>query len=274
MPTTLNVHTIPTLKKFSNLVEILLPKSVDSTLWYRGAGRSSYQLSPSIHRHAAITDPEKVLELENQIIGRFNQRSVPFIHSPLDKKDDWEILFFMQHYGIPTRLLDWTENPFIALYFALTTAAYDIVNRKRVYSEDCAVWVLDPAIWNRESLKDFSFDKSILSVEDDFVNAFKPKTQYANIREKPVAIFGTHNSPRIVAQRGVFLVFGKKIKPMEDIYIDDSFPQDCLIKLVFPKNKISSLLNSLMSIGITDSAIYPDLEGLAKEIKRFYKFDL
>jgi len=180
----------------------------------------------------------------------------------------------MQHYGIPTRLLDWTENPFIALYFALTSAPFEIVHKKRVYNEDAAVWVLDPMLWNQESLKDFSYDKGILSVEDHFVDSFQPRTPFGNIREKPVAIFGTHNSSRIVSQRGVFTVFGKKIKPIEETYIDDSFPQDSLIKLILPKDKILSLLNSLTSLGITDSVVYPDLEGLAKELRRFFKFDI
>ena len=69
-------------------------------------------------------------------------------------------------------------------------------------------------------------------------------------------------------------MFGKKIKPIEATYVDDEFPQDCLIKLNFQKTKINSLLNSLTSLGITDSVVYPDLEGLSKEVMRFFKFDI
>ncbi len=274
MSTTLNQHDIPTLKHFSNFIEKHLALSKDSTLWFRGSGRATYTLSPSIHRHATIVSPEKIIELETQIMDRFNQRSVPFLSRPLDKKNDWEVLFFMQHHGIPTRLLDWSENPFIAMYFALTSAHYNVAAKKRVYEEDACIWVLDPVVWNQESLRDFSYDKGILSVEDHFVDSFKPRTPFGNIREKPIGIFGTHNSSRIVSQRGVFTVFGKKLKPMEETYIEDSFPQDSLIKLILPKDKILSLLTSLTSLGITDSVVYPDLEGLAKEVRRFYKFDI
>jgi hypothetical protein len=274
MATTLTEHIIPTLKVFSNFIETQLPLSKDSTLWFRGSGKTTYTLSPSIHRHATLSSPEKIIELETQIMDRFNQRSVPFLMRPVDKKNDWEVLFFMQHYGIPTRLLDWSENPFISLYFALTSAPYEVIDRKRVYKEDACIWVLDPVLWNQESLKDFSYDKGILSVEDHFVGSFKPRTPYGNIREKPVGIFGTHNSSRIVSQRGVFTIFGKKMKPMEETYIEDSYPQDSLIKLILPKDNIFSLLTSLTSLGITDSVVYPDLEGLAKEIRRFYKFDI
>lgn len=274
MATNLKVEKITTLRQFSSFVEKQLQVSKDFTLWFRGAGKSTYTLTPSIHRHSKIDSADRVIELETQIIDRFNQRSVPFLHKPLNRNDDWELIFFMQHYRIPTRLLDWTENPFIALYFALTSAHYDIINKKKEYKHDVSVWVLDPVSWNRESLKDFSYSGGILSVQDNFVDSYKPRTPFINIREKPVAIFGTHNSPRIVSQRGVFTVFGKKICPMETTYIEENFPQDSLIKLNFPKDKIGSLLNSLTSLGITDSVVYPDLEGLSKEIMRFYKFDV
>lgn len=274
MATVLTTQNITTLRQFSSFVEKQLYASDEFTLWFRGTGKASYTLSPTIHRHPTIVTPERVIELETKMIDRFNQRSVPFLHKPLDKKNDWEVLFFMQHYRIPTRLLDWTENPFIALYFALTSAHFEVVSKKKEYQDDVAVWVLDPAVWNKESLKDFSYSNGILSVEESFVDSYKPRTTFANIREKPVAIFGTHNSPRIVSQRGVFTVFGKKLKPMEETYVDDKFPQDCLIKLNFPKEKINSLLNSLTSLGITDSVVYPDLEGLSKEVLRFFKFNI
>ena len=94
------------------------------------------------------------------------------------------------------------------------------------------------------------------------------------MREKPIAIYGTHNSGRIVAQRGVFTIFGKGIKPMEVIFDEDKFSGDTLIKIVIPKEKIQDILDSLISIGITDSVVFPDLDGLSKEVKRFYKFDI
>ncbi|MET3978829.1 hypothetical protein ABIB62_001399 [Mucilaginibacter sp. UYP25] len=274
MSTSLKTIEISTLKEFSSFLEEHLPSSKESTLWFRGAGRASYPLSPSLHRHATISEGDKIIDLEIDLVDRFKQRSVPFLSKSIDKQNDWEVLFFMQHYGMPTRLLDWSESPFVSMYFALTSAPYELNARKRVYKEDCCVWVLDPVSWNQHSLKDFTYDKGILSVENHFADSYKPRTPFANIREKPIAIFGTHNSPRIVAQRGVFIVFGKSTTPMDQAYVDYSFPQDCLLKIVFPQAKIQHLVESLTSIGITDSVIYPDLEGFSKELRRFYKFDL
>ena len=45
-------------------------------------------------------------------------------------KDEWNMLFFMQHYGVPTRLLDWTENPLIALYFAVMSSPFTVETKK------------------------------------------------------------------------------------------------------------------------------------------------
>ena len=84
----------------------------------------------------------------------------------------------------------------------------------------------------------------------------------------PVAIYGVHNSRRIVAQRGVFVVFGKDVRPMEEIFSSDNYPNQALTKIVVPPDRIGGLLNALTSIGVTDSAIYPDLDGLAREMKR------
>ena len=56
-----------------------------------------------------------------------------------DKKPELELLFFMQHYSVPTRLLDWTMNPFIALYFGVAGAEFD--DDTGEYKEDAAVWI-------------------------------------------------------------------------------------------------------------------------------------
>src|SRR4051794_32372081 len=127
MPTVLQEISVNTLKEFSSFIEDQVQKSVDNLLWYRGSGKASYNLSPSIHRHPAILDSNGVIELEKQILNRFMQRSIPFLPRELKKDDVLDVLFFMQHYGVPSRLLDWTENPFIALYFSLTSAPFNIV---------------------------------------------------------------------------------------------------------------------------------------------------
>ena len=89
----------------------------------------------------------------------------------------------------------------------------------------------------------------------------------------PVALHGTHNSPRIVAQRGVFTIFGQDTMTMDNIFRKYDFPTDCLIKFTFKKRLLQEIRNSLLAYGITESAVFPDLEGLAKELRRLYEFE-
>ncbi len=65
------------------------------------------------------------------------------LHDESQSKLKWEWYFLMQHYGAPTRLLDWTGNPLVALYFAIVDQEVHGKNR------DAAVWVFDPWEWNK-----------------------------------------------------------------------------------------------------------------------------
>src|SRR5205807_197229 len=78
-------------------------------LWYRGCGRVSHQLKPSLYRHKGSNTIEDLMKLEKLLLARFQQRSIPFLSRSIS--DTWEWLFLMQHYGVPTRLLDWSESP-------------------------------------------------------------------------------------------------------------------------------------------------------------------
>lgn len=179
--------------------------------------------------------------------------------------DLWERLFFMQHSAIPTRLLDWTENPFIALYFALTS-------RSKAADADSALWMLDPVAWNRKSLDHITFQGGILSVDDTHLDYLKPGAESDTMNADPLAIYGFHNTARIVAQRGVFTIFGTDPECMEGIYKKNDYPQDCLLKVRLPRDKKADLLKSLFQMGFTHSVIFPDLDGLAKETKNFFGF--
>ena len=96
-----------TLPKFLALVEKLRDEAGHS-LWFRGCGDRRYDLCPTLYRHPRLTEPAELEKLERQLMTRYRQRSIPYRSRNL--VDDWEVLFFMQHYSVPTRLLDWTEN--------------------------------------------------------------------------------------------------------------------------------------------------------------------
>ncbi|HEX4006247.1 MAG TPA: FRG domain-containing protein [Acidobacteriaceae bacterium] len=205
---------------------------------------------------------------------RFRQRSLPFVTRQLS--DEWDRLFFMQHYGIPTRLLDWTENPFIGLFFAVMTSDFKgTFNEKKpvlAFENDAAIWMLDPVMWNSHALKHVGFDRGILTPIDEALDSYTPPSRFDVMNLHPVAMYGAHNSPRIVAQRGAFTIFGKGIVGMESIFATEKFPKGCLTKIVLEKGDLPDIRRSVLANGISESVVFPDLDGLAREIKREFQF--
>jgi hypothetical protein len=181
----------------------------------------------------------------------------------------------MQHYRVPTRLLDWTENPFVATYFAIVDAQFKVTKRgKMTFKKAAAVWVLSPVAWNRHALSHQSFDGGVLTPDDDALKGYRPAQPFKGMNNFPVAIYGAHNSPRIVAQRGVFTIFGQNTEPMDRAYTSQGFPQDSLVKIVFDTNIIQKLRDSVFHHGMTESMVFPDLDGLAREIRRAFEFEV
>jgi hypothetical protein len=267
MPPTLTEQEITSITDYMQFVE-----KQTAVRWYRGSGNAEYELKPSLYRHPTLNDAASLFKQEFEILKRFKQRSIPYLSSPLRENDDLSSLFLMQHIGVPTRLLDWTENPYIALYFALSDAPYDKTAGGPQYNKDAAIWVLDPVAWNGKAL-DFDPSPGIISPpEEEILNGYEPGMNVKYRKPEPIALLGLHNSQRIVAQRGVFTLFGANVKPMEVAYIDSNYPQDCLIKLRIDKDRIRILLEALLRIGLSDSVVYPDLLGLSKEIKREFGY--
>lgn len=265
----LSTHTIHTMQDFVSVVEALRT-GVPEPHWYRGISKSSYQLLPSLYRHPTTRSSDELIKLERKLIIRFKERSLPFLSTTVKGMSDWEYLFLMQHFGAPTRLLDWTENPFIALFFALSGA---MVASGGMFVDDVAVWLFSPGKWNKKVFSYVSFKGDILSYTDSQAKSYDPDVEKKfDPPDYPAAIFGVHNSPRIVAQRGVFTIFGSNTLPMEEIFEKESFPDTTLQKIIIPAPEGLLLFESLIALGYTDTVLFPDLEGLARETKRFFGF--
>lgn len=231
--------------------------------WYRGIADATYKLEPSLFRHPTKKTIEEIARLEAEVTTRFVQRSVPFLSRTLT--DDWDKLFLMQHFGVPTRLLDWSENPFIGAYFALTG------NPKRK-SSDAVLWMCNPAKWNRGVLQHVSYDGGVLDESSDKIRYFRPATDLEEMPNYAVMIYGTYNSARIVAQRGGFSLFGKGLDPLEKAYRAGTFEDGILQKVIIKRDLVADLRDSLLRKGITESVVFPDLDGLSKEIRRMFGF--
>lgn len=235
--------------------------------WYRGSGNSGYSLVPTLARRNPPSSAADLNKIEKSIANTFAQRSPPFVDSNFT--NEWRALFYMQHYGIPTRLLDWSESPFVGLYFALTSVQRD---KKGKPISDVALWMCDPVAWNRTALSHITFTGEILDEYCEEVKAYSPSSDIEQRATIPIMIYGTHNSPRIVAQRGVFALFGKGVDGMEKVFTDGNFQADTLQKVIIPKANIDGYLRSLHRKGFAESTIFPDIFGLSLEIKRSFGY--
>lgn len=100
---------ISSLTEYLNVIDHL------SVRYFRGVTKEEYKLIPSIARDwrgIDFTNYEKVY------FDKFKNEARPYLTSSLSNESQWEWLMIAQHYGMPTRLLDWTTNPLVALYFA------------------------------------------------------------------------------------------------------------------------------------------------------------
>ncbi len=202
--------------------------------------------------------------MEKELATRFVQRSLPFLQRTLT--NDWDKLFLMQHYGVPTRLLDWSENLFVAIYFALNGSAGS--KNPLMLRFGCVT----PSGGNQGTMAHFSFKGGVLDETSQAVRLYAPGTPYKEIPMPPVMIYGTYNSPRIVAQRGGFALFGQGTDPMEEVYITTKFSSKALVKIEIGKDYVEDIRASLFRKGFTESVVFPDLDGLAKEIRREFGF--
>lgn len=105
---------------FNKIMSDVKPRSVS---FFRGEERSDWELKPKIGRIITREPPKINFSLPVTVFGekeaftQFKEYASPFLKSPPNNEWDW--LAVAQQHGLPTRLLDWTTNPLIALFFAL-----------------------------------------------------------------------------------------------------------------------------------------------------------
>ncbi|NOK20777.1 MULTISPECIES: FRG domain-containing protein [Corallococcus] len=221
-------------------------------IWFRGHANKKFKLLPSIARNP------KGLDLEGLLIKKFKQNAYPF--RTLPPKSEWEWLFLMQHFGVPTRLLDWTESPLAGLYFAIN----DLPENE---AEDAHLWALLPAKYNSDfprirfkvniDIPSFEVDKVLEDYRPDIVTLETATTKF------PVAAIAHRQNERIMAQLGVFTIMHRDATPIENI------ADDCLARFTIPTGAKIRLREELQSLHITRMTLFPELASVATLTKEF-----
>lgn len=214
-------------------------------VWYRGHSVDGWKLVPSVARTKATLDAEFTL------IKRFKQNALPFIQRrPVD---EWEWMFLLQHYGVPTRLLDWTEAPLVALFFA--------VEEEKHQGEDGAVWCLLPTQLNTlANIEPFhAMELPFLGVEpllDNYLPHAIAKERMTKLN--PVAATAVRDSPRMYAQMGTFTIIHREPHPIEELG-----KKEHIWRWIIPKDKKKDILRELARLAINRLSLFPELPSVA-----------
>lgn len=261
-----------------------LEMSHDHVLFFRGHGNFSYPLQPTIYREPGwilnedILFKELILRCPNEFIGQTST---------------FQTLVKMQHYSLPTRLLDITTNPLIALYFACSKGKNSNESGEVVvlkipkidvkYFDSDTVSVISN-ISRRPSnftLPTEHIDQTAFNTDQQIkllLHEIKSEKPYfeACIKlahlESVICVKPKLENARIIRQDGAFLLFGitgNKLKPAKvpQQFLASTDAARILIKSQ-DKNRIKEQLKTL---GITQGTIYPEIEQVAEHIKSIFK---
>jgi len=230
---------------------------VGKIVWYRGLSSATYKLVPTFHvQRRKVTDEIYMMNLFRQNAHEFLEGSLP--------SSEWEWMLLMRHHRLPSRLLDWSENPLVGLYFATEPGG----------NRDGALWCLLPARLNRWSLgwPDNNFALPMfteqeaeftLGENEGLLNYLpsrirRPRSPAGPLL--PAAGISIRTSRRIQAQLGVFTIHHADRTPLED-----AGDQSHVWRLTIPAGKKAAIQAQLSQIGITRLTLFPELDNVAKE---------
>jgi hypothetical protein len=206
--------------------------------------------------------PHTKADVEEHVLRNFVRYSRP--HLTTASANDWELLVLAQHHGLPTRLLDWSYSPLVAAHFAT-------VNGER--GSDRVVWRLDWQMVHRK----FGLPELALLIEDlqQLFGEDEPFTPWSLMRAEAAARdFACMIEPpsldsRLEAQSAVFSLCSNKRRSFADFLTDYDLAA-ALTKLIIPATEVARIRDQLDLVGMDERLIFPDLDGVAAKIRRYY----
>ena len=256
---TTNTSLIESVSEYIKYVEFLR-NSFMPDIWFRGISRSSYKLVPSIYRNNVWNyNKSGAQDITNSFIHK-----AKIYYSNKSRISKWEWYHLMQHYGVPTRLLDWTEGYLIALFFAVRNLSSVSIP---------SVWCINPFELNNFSSGEVVYftDPITRDEEDNEIVDKYLSDDSADLPKYPIAIQPPCINERIASQRSCFTVNGVFRDAFSKIHAD-SKSKFQLVQLRISTSFAEKIKDEIVNAGINEATLFPDLEGLARELK--YEFGM
>jgi hypothetical protein len=217
-------------------------------VWFRGQGKITYELKSSLFRQR-FTTIEEFLVNER---GRYNWfKNLGHIHH---NADDWELVCLMQHHGVKTRLLDWTESFATALYFA----------SEKWEENQISIWMLNPQRLNYKSIQTTRY----FTIHNDSYRARLYQEDDKKFFDNSVALHPIRSNNRIVAQQGMFTIQGNTLKSLDKEFDGSLIEEGILKEIRIDYDCKSEVFKFLKLVGMHPFSIYPDLNGLADYVNQ------
>lgn len=263
----------------SNFLQQLAKSQVSSKnlRFFRGHSKSSYKLEPSIYRNAGWIENESTMfkELVLRCPNDFSSLMTTF-----------QYLVKMQHYGLPSRLLDVTSNPLVALYFACEAhdvesdaeiIVFDFSSDEVKYYDSDTVSVIsnlakrpkDFSIPEETDIDSFNKQDSIKLLTHDIrqdLPHFSPKINPKDL-QKVFCVKPRLDNSRIIRQEGAFLLFGCDGQKIKSATLST---ENISAKFVISKDAKKELREHLEKLGISKATLFPEIDQVAGHIKEFF----
>lgn len=232
---------------YSKVLEIKHTYFKNTEVWFRGQGVNRYLLKPSLFRTMNGINKEKEIFVEYKRLAT---------GIGLNRDSEWETLIDMQHYCIPTRLLDWTSNLGVALYFAATSSFEDY---------PMSLYIMNPIELNKLSGKNgipiLPNAPMGLSYIKNYVDREPFPARY------PIAVKCDNINSRVKNQSGMFTIHGDEDSEKDiDIITTILDKKNSIYKIDISPEAQSSIKEYLDITGINDYTIFPDIQGIARHI--------
>jgi hypothetical protein len=217
-------------------------------LWFRGQADSSWELKPSVGRrledgglHDATKGPDHFYQTESVLLQRFKRDGYPYVERVLS---DWEAITLGQHHQLPTRLLDWTSNPLVALLFAAETH-----------------WDTNGAVFAYRPRNDWTYHISMFPGQNP-VNPVVPDP--LKVRGVKI-VFPMLLADRLITQSGGFTIQDPLtclMKSAGEGFDEASLDVLEIYKWILPKDSKATIIEELHRVSVNRRTLYPGLDGV------------
>lgn len=253
--------TATDLSTFITLATKLIRSWTPALVWFRGHRCVTHELVPTLYRHPSFHDEASAFNVfwaRGRGLQQFDR---------LDPGDYWDWYFAARHHTLPSRLLDWSANALVALYFAteapspLERAAHETMNPARV-------WLLDPMAMNKSF-----FQQEAVFIPNDrdpkaAIHQWLPSKLQRSRKKHAVAIYPSSTNQRLIAQQGMFTVHGRARDSLEaQLCAGNNSPRLACIDV--ERSAVPEIRAQLSWLGMNQFAVEADADGLSDHLVDF-----